>query len=120
MMKTLHKQFISSYQGESDYEVNGKRYSIRYECFNDGQYVPGVYEQEILPFVGTVTNCFKSDGFPPPEICDLFPGFQPARFNPNTGKAEYLYGFPPKTVKTEYGTIRAQVWQDELEKREIA
>jgi len=116
-MATNHsKQFISSYQGESDYRINGDRYSLRLFAHDDGQYNPGVYDREILPCVGTVTRCFKSDGFPSDEVMELFPGYIAARYNFDTKQIEYK-GIKPETVQRDWAVF-AKTWDQELKQME--
>ncbi len=117
-MKTLRKEFISAYQGESDYEINGERHHLRVESFNDGQYNPGVYDREILPCVGTVCRCFKSDGFPSDEVMKLFPGYVAARYNFDTQEIEYK-GNKPEIISIG-NRVRSQVWHNELKSMNLA
>jgi hypothetical protein len=78
----MTKQFVSSYAGESDYLVNGRKYRIRYFAIPTMSYADGVFAREILPAVGTV-RAYDSGGFyqfPPDDVVALFPGFIGARY----------------------------------------
>ena len=90
----MKPEFISSFQGESDYRINGKRYRVRSSAHN-GPYNPGVYENEVLPAVGTVIGP-DSTVYPDDAIVALFPGYVAARFIP--GEVWTLeYKSPPQT-----------------------
>ena len=81
-------QFISSYMGETNYLIDGIRYTKRYEASSYERSIcnPSVFERECLPFVGTVRGEFEQ--FPSDDIMRHFPGYVPARWNPQTNKVE--------------------------------
>ena len=107
----MRKQFISGYQGQFDYEIDGKRYECRSSAFDSGQYMPGIYEREILPLVGTVRKSCSQE-FPSDAVMALFPGYVAARWNPETKKME-TKETPATGIRN--GEVTAQAWIDELE-----
>ncbi len=88
-MKQEVPEFISAYQGASDFRWRGQRYTVRWLGRDDGQYNPGVFENEVLPTVGTV-KAFCSDEYPPAELMAFFKGYVPARYNRKKGCIETL------------------------------
>lgn len=82
-------EFISAYQGASDFRWKGQRYTVRWLGRDDGQYNPGVFENDVLPTVGTV-KAFCSHDYPPEELMAFFKGYVPARYNPEKGRIETI------------------------------
>ena len=115
----MSKQFVSSYMGEFDYTINGKRYRQRVSTSEYERSVcnVGVFEREVLPCVGTVRG--EPGIFPPPEVMAEFPGYVPARWNPET-KAIETDGTPDVVTGTSGTIILARAWRDELAKYGIA
>ena len=80
-------QFISNYQGQSDYRFKGQRISVRHFALDYGDYQPDVFEHEILPRVGTVWE-FLGENYPDEELMAFFPGYVPSRYNRETLQVE--------------------------------
>jgi len=101
----LHKQFIASYRGESDYTIGGKRYSVRHWGNDDGHYNGDYYATGIRPLIGCVRFHHYPDFhvFPSQEVMDLFPGFVAARLAHDTYAAEYINDAKPDLVLTSWG-----------------
>ena len=115
----MSKQFVSSYMGEFDYTINGKRYRQRVSTSEYERSVcnVGVFEREVLPCVGTVRG--EPGIFPPPEVMAEFPGYVPARWNPETNIIET--DGTPDVVPGTCGTIAiARAYRDELAKYGVA
>jgi hypothetical protein len=74
---------IVSYQGESEYEINGKRVRARLFGCERFAYNVGVWQQFIRPSIGAVIFDRHPDctAFPGPEIMRHFPGYVAARYN---------------------------------------
>lgn len=83
----MKPQFISNYQGESDFTFRGERYHVRHFALDYEHYNGDVYEREVLPSVGTVRK-FIANEFPTSEIMAHFPGYVPARYNPDSRQIE--------------------------------
>ena len=63
-------EFVSSYQGEAHYRDGQHRYRVRYWAPEPPHiYAPDIFENEILPAVGTV-RCDTSNDFPPDDVMD--------------------------------------------------
>ena len=76
-MTTTKSRFICSYQGESDYEWNGKRYHCRWT-----ESPPSSTGDTGRRSVGTVRP-FCGDTLPPEELMAHFPGYVPAGYLPD-------------------------------------
>ena len=110
----MSKQFISSYMGELEYRVNGTCYRQRVSTTEYERSIcnAGVWEREVLPSVGTVKG--EPGVFPPPEVMAEFPGYVPARWNPETGAIE-TDGLPDVVPGTIGDTIAiARAYRDEM------
>lgn len=101
-------KFICSYMGLFEYEINGKRYELRKEGHDDGHWNEGVYENSVIPTIGTI-RAFCSDDFPPEEVCAMFPGWVPCKWDSDLKKIVYR-GDPPQIVSDPlWGGFRAVV-----------
>ncbi len=85
----MKPEFISNYQGMSEYKLMGELYEVRHFAIDYGDYYGDVFEREILPKVGTVSKKCSSD-FPSDEIMAFFEGYVPARYNQETRHIETI------------------------------
>jgi hypothetical protein len=115
--------FISSYQGETDYRWKGERICVRYLAMPQVKYsFPYTFEEEILSRVGCVYRDNAWEGFPDPEVCEFFLGYEPARIvfvddpTRHLGKrtvVEYLHAKPRVVYDLETGYIFSTPWWEE-------
>lgn len=113
----MEPQFISCYQGQSDYWFQGKRIEVKRsaEDWRPGvwNYTREEYERMVVALVGTV-RWYCCSEFPPVEIERAFPGYVRARYNPETKAIEYADGKRPQQVHSAiYGTL-AMPWYLEM------
>jgi hypothetical protein len=87
-------EFRSSYQGATDYRINGAHFQVRHALYP----VPSASADAVpedLASVGTVRGQgIGSTLFPPPEVMRHFPGYVPARYNPESRRIEYQDALP--------------------------
>lgn len=85
--------FKSSYQGESEYLYQGKRYGIRYMLQDTNSFTP-----EYVPFLRRLVGCCYGVSepleYPPLEVLANFPGYVAARYTPDYQHIEYQDGLP--------------------------
>ena len=115
----MSKRFVSGYMGEIDYLVDGARYRQRVSTSEYERSIcnDGVFEREVLPCVGTVRG--EPGIFPPPEVMAEFPGYVPARWNPETNAIE-TDGTPDVVPGTSGNIAVARAYRDELSRYGIA
>jgi hypothetical protein len=111
----LKPVFKVGYRGEVEYDVGGVRYSTQARAWDGGYYQPGVYEREVAPKVGCLFRTHNPSEFPPPEVCALFPGWVPCRWNPEARRIEYQGGPPAVRHDDVWGGLIAEVAHRELE-----
>jgi hypothetical protein len=111
----MKPQFKVSYRGESEYELNGRTYRVRYFAQDDGHYNGDYYKTGIEPFVGCLSN--KHDEhhkFPSSETIEAFravyPGIVGARYV-NNAFTEVEYTSEPQTG-WKGDTLYAKWWLD--------
>lgn len=90
-------RFISSYQGEAHYEINGKTYHVRTFADPKGSHKAD-YWPTVLATVGTVRagHWPEFTSFPPAEVVAMFPGFIGARYDDTNGYAVVYDGPTPQ------------------------
>ena len=107
----LRKEFISSYQGCADYMIGGNRYECRFFGDDFGQYMPEVYDREILPCVGSVKK-FAGSEYPSDEVMALFPGYVGCRYNAKLNVMEFQS--PPAVELWRGEIVMAKAYADEM------
>jgi hypothetical protein len=101
-------RMIASYKGETEYDINGTRYAVRFRAFDDDRqtFAPGVFDREIVPHVGTIYRYHERHLWPDAAIVALFPGYIASRWNPETNATEYRADESPATER-EAGALVA-------------
>lgn len=99
-MTLANLTFKSSYQGESEYLHDGKRYAIRYMLADAHS-----FSAEYVPFLEQLVGCCygMTDRltYPPLEVLANFPGYIAARYTPDYKCVEYQDGTPPQVRRAD-------------------
>lgn len=115
-MRNPEFRFISSYQGQTDYDYKGRRYGVRCFAHDDGHYnrsgceTGSYYEKGIEPLVGCLFH--QSGGgyhdFPSPEALAIarqsYPEIVGARWLPGFTGIEYQEP-RPALFRTKWGYV---------------
>lgn len=90
--------------------VNGVKYSVRTFAMPDGSHRAD-YWPTVLAEVGTVRAYHfpEATQFPPADVMAEFPGYVPARINPERAYAVEYQGEPPTVFLNHLGWYEVQL-----------
>lgn len=104
------KRFVSSYQGEADYDVDGIRFRVRTFALPNSS-IRDELKQIERDEVGTVrAKDWPSAGeFPPASVMAEFPGYQAARYASDDNYTVKYNGSKPATFTNHMGWLEVKL-----------